>query len=658
MVIVFTAIATAALYPQDSPEVVNFCPSGSKFFFLGLMLASFGAGCAAAFLMKRAGTNLHARSACGYAICNWLQCMLSSGIFFSDSCGLGLMANNHQVVPTEDSALFLARGVLYLISQVWMQTLIASRLELLEQASGKEFCGRCARRLAWMQAFGVTVFALLLVFSIGKYKYQFEQAAGISLWLTRFCKWVAFIIGICSLTRSLLQVSKLLRLAKLSGTSIAGESCLRQARRFAALQVLGVSLSLVLSLCGDVAVAVGRTLSTDAGLDWRAILLQACSCLGNAAAVLLLSGSHRLPPPDSQACQQLPFWTCEAQPKAVSANEFAWSPSWKEKVVELSLRGMTLRSLLLFQQEDLPSMPDWQYSPKEHKTRDVVRRVIIPLTRREESSYAVSSLNRDGARKAQIMVTHNWANCFKDLLAAVVSDALNECSFRLATQLLEDDAAFLCKVLAESRRLGDTYWICAFAVNQHCSICHSNPYDRDPLTNELHPVCNCSSVNISDPDGRSTVSEINKFDDMMYHLATTGGFRQVVAVDQTLDLFNRAWCVAEIAEAKRLQMNQALKLASKATIVQRARTLENLDVRGMRASSETDKELILNKIEGNMSIDQFNTDLQSLIFDPKSGLLASWNAMDSLQQVGEVGRLIRWGLADAGTGKVWKAWDE
>ena len=34
-----------------------------------------------------------------------------------------------------------------------------------------------------------------------------------------------------------------------------------------------------------------------------------------------------------------------------------------------------------------------------------------------------------------------------------------------------------------------------------------------------------------------------------------------------------------------------------------------------------------------------------------------WNAMDSLQQIGEVSRLIRWGLADAGSGKVWKAWD-
>lgn len=30
--------------------------------------------------------------------------------------------------------------------------------------------------------------------------------------------------------------------------------------------------------------------------------------------------------------------------------------------------------------------------------------------------------------------------------------------------------------------------------------------------------------------------------------------------------------------------------------------------------------------------------------------------MDSVQQMSEVGRLIRWGMAD-GSGKVWKAWD-
>ena len=157
--------------------------------------------------------------------------------------------------------------------------------------------------------------------------------------------------------------------------------------------------------------------------------------------------------------------------------------------------------------------------------------------------------------------------------------------FNLAAKLLEEDGEFLCEMLQNSGRLDDTYWICAFAVNQHTSICQENPFDRDPFTNELYPTCECKSVK----NGDGAASEINKFDDMMHHLAATGSCRQVIAVDHNLELFNRAWCVAEIAAARRLQMKQSLKLASKATLQQRAGTLQNLDVRRMRASSDMDR---------------------------------------------------------------------
>lgn len=35
-------------------------------------------------------------------------------------------------------------------------------------------------------------------------------------------------------------------------------------------------------------------------------------------------------------------------------------------------------------------------------------------------------------------------------------------------------------------------------------------------------------------------------------------FQQVVAVDQRMDLFSRAWCVAELVEARRLMLKQTL----------------------------------------------------------------------------------------------------
>ncbi|CAE7315036.1 BMY1 [Symbiodinium sp. CCMP2592] len=704
MVCAVHAIVTASLFPtayelrNDDFIFRGSCGLLDKCLFCVMMLASFLAGCMAAFLIKRVDASGHARSACGYAVVNWAQSLVASWNLQNKSCSPTFDRENgqHFTHRLEDSFLewwlptvLYGRLVLYLFCLFWMQMLIASRLESLERSSNRKYNSACFRKLVGMQVFGfmlsAVAFVVLLAAQQGhelsdivrdEWATCAYRAAFVTTAMTWLFNLVASMVAIFSLARSFLDLKRVARVAETTDTAMVVILSLRRARRFAALQATGVSISLFLTILAVPAIELGLhrqphpapspvgdpSLEVLAAGDnqiqvvlvWVSLVIQACDFLGNSAAALLLSGSHRLPV-DSRTSQNTTCQRC--LPRAAPSIEKAWDPAWKAKVEELSLRGMTLRSLFHFYEAELRSMPDWTYAPKEHKTRDVVRRVIIPLTSSQESSYVVSVLNRDGARNAEVMVTHNWGNCFKDLLAAVVSDALNECSFTLAAKLLEDDWQFLFEILRQSGRLDVTYWICAFAVNQHICICHSNPCDRDPFTDELHPVCNCGSVNIFDPDGTSIASEINKFDDMMYHLATTGGCRQVIAVDQAFDLFTRAWCVAEIAEAKRLQMNQTLKLSSRAAIMQRARSLENLDVQSMRATSEADKQLILSKIQRTTSINKFNTELQSLVLDQRSGLLASWHAMDSVQQVGEVGRLIRWGLADAGTGKVWKAWE-
>ena len=162
------------------------------------------------------------------------------------------------------------------------------------------------------------------------------------------------------------------------------------------------------------------------------------------------------------------------------------------QVRELCFRGVTMQSLLEFYLKDLPALEDWRYSPNDHRTRDVVRRAIIPMTAEEGCAYATSKHNRDGPRRAEIMVTHNWGNRFRDLLGAIVADALQECSSHFAGQLLDHEPDLLRSMLTESGQMQNVYWICAFAVNQHASICHTNPCDRDPFTDELHPVCSCS----------------------------------------------------------------------------------------------------------------------------------------------------------------------
>ena len=555
LVFVINATATGLLWPADTWLDDRPCALQMRLFFSGLMLSSFGAGCVAAFLVRRAEASPHTRWACGYAVVNWIQAILGSQSMhspFGGWCRFGVLPYGNLEGERWYLGLALCRGLLYFVALFWMQTLIASRLYLLEKSSKRNYGSACFRGLMWAQFFGAAMTLLLGIFAYlatgddGVYGVCFSPSTRCGSFLmygsgtTLLCNIAASMLAICSLGKSFLELRHVSRLAEATEASPSAVDSLRRARRFAGLQAIGVSLSLVFTLLLVPACFYG----TDA--EWvlpeygwvtvACFFIQAVDPLGNAVAVLLLSGSHRMPKVEGRQ----PSWCCkvgkrEHVPQKDGPSHAETDTTWSRKVEELSMRGMTLRSLLQFYQDELPSMPDWTYVPNEHKTRDVVRRAIIPLTGREECAFAASAFNRDGPRRAQVMVTHNWGNSFGDLLAAVLSDALQECSFTLPAQLLQEECAFLQDLLAKMGRLDDTYWVCAFAVNQHISICHSNPYDRDPFTNELHPVCHCGSTNIVDPDGRSAASEINKFDDMMCLLAKTAGCRQVIAVDKSLD---------------------------------------------------------------------------------------------------------------------------
>ena len=92
------------------------------------------------------------------------------------------------------------------------------------------------------------------------------------------------------------------------------------------------------------------------------------------------------------------------------------------------------------------------------------------------------------------MVTHNWSNLFRELMATVIADALGEHTFEFVAELLCDKEGV--KVLTETLQvhdpLQDTYWICALSVNQHAG---ANPDgDTDPVTKIPHPVCGCKTV--------------------------------------------------------------------------------------------------------------------------------------------------------------------
>ena len=79
LVFVINASATYLLWPAEPAfDGYETCTPLARLFFFGLMLSSFGAGCVAAFLFRRAGASSHTKSACGYAIVNWIQAMLGS----------------------------------------------------------------------------------------------------------------------------------------------------------------------------------------------------------------------------------------------------------------------------------------------------------------------------------------------------------------------------------------------------------------------------------------------------------------------------------------------------------------------------------------------------------------------------------------------------
>ena len=202
------------------------------------------------------------------------------------------------------------------------------------------------------------------------------------------------------------------------------------------------------------------------------------------------------------------------------------------------------------------------YSAGMHTTGDVVRQAIIPITRSGRCSYAEVT-GREPLRPAK-MVTHSWRSLFRDLVAAVIADAVRETSFELISQLLENEVSVL-ETLLEQQGTGDrVYWICAFSVNQHLSICENLSCDKDSVTDYLHAGCDCGLpkiLNTTPPlstEGQSIGCEMNKFDDMMALLAEeVPEFSQVVAVDAQFRLLQ---CILDCSRVVPFQLRLRIAL--------------------------------------------------------------------------------------------------
>ena len=150
---------------------------------------------------------------------------------------------------------------------------------------------------------------------------------------------------------------------------------------------------------------------------------------------------------------------------------------------------------------------------------------------------------------------------------------------------------------------------------------------------------------------------MNKFDDMMAFLARKDpNFTEVIAVDANLDLFGRAWCVAELFEAHRMGMAQNLMLRNTATLMTRQSTLQDIRVEDMKASRPEDVQQIIEKIPDKKA---FNEKLQELIFDGQVGLLAARKKADVLEQMEDLSYVLKWARLSESTdggALIWRRW--
>lgn len=317
---------------------------------------------------------------------------------------------------------------------------------------------------------------------------------------------------------------------------------------------------------------------------------------------------------------------------------------WWAKVEELSQRGVTLEALLHFYR-GLGVDYMTNFNPDVHTTKDVVRAAIIPLS--AERACAMAQVMMGGEKVLpKNMVTHNWSNLFKFLVAGIVADALGSADFGIVADFLSWDIDLLLGMLGRKGKLQETYWICAFSISQHDSICGSNPYsDVDPVSRAVHKTCPCNkrkyfnTDGTLDPEGRSVECELNKFDDVMALLAASNPyFSQIICVDGSFDLFTRAWCIAEIAEAFYLGMRQRVQVLSRKRAEKHEPMLRALRVEDMQASRREDVEQILAKIPDKA---KFNSKLQEMLFG-HTGLLNLWAQLDGKQRLTSIGWWLRW----------------
>ncbi|CAK9007250.1 Uncharacterized protein SCF082_LOCUS9375 [Durusdinium trenchii] len=334
------------------------------------------------------------------------------------------------------------------------------------------------------------------------------------------------------------------------------------------------------------------------------------------------------------------------------------------KVQELAHCSIDLENLLDFY-DKLGGETMKHFNPFLSTTADVVRQAVIPLSRMEGMEgrgFAYTDVLAAKGKLSQqmpdCMVTHTWSGLFLHLVAAIVSDALGLDEYhRIASKMSSGKLMRVKQKLAAKGVLHNRYWICCFCVNQHASICNGvgeAPSDpaalarwernrRDTVTGQLLSLCDCKEPKVlnDQPDK----CELNKFHSMMLWLQQQKpNFRQLVAADGDFNVFERAWCVAELVAAHDADIPQRICLYSNSPFdfdeedLSAYAKLASISVANSLASRPEDKDMVLEKIS---CVKDFDRELQFLIFGNRGLLKQKFIGFDSLVPAARTTRRLR-----------------
>jgi hypothetical protein len=346
------------------------------------------------------------------------------------------------------------------------------------------------------------------------------------------------------------------------------------------------------------------------------------------------------------------------------------SEAWERKVRALAERSIDVAALLDFYEKLGQEAVMPHFDPERHTTNDVVRQAIIPLSRTDLSGVAYASLDdvvpkRTDPEKPQqiVMVTHSWSNLFLHLVAAVVADALGKDEYEAVAERLKtsEGRERLREQLAYKETLFQRYWICAFCVNQHASICGGfgsappvaspdfqrwDASRRDTVSKLPFQVCSCEEPKHFNDSGDEC--ELNKFDDMMGLLhrelnCEVPRFRQIAAVDRNFEVFTRLWCIAEFVQAYMSGIPQKVCLLSNRAVdidnddLTLYTKMASLKASDCHATRPEDKEEILRKIP---NLAEFDLQLQNAVFGERGLLRRSFLAFDLLDAAARSARRV------------------